>query len=108
LTKKWTDRVGWDTTAKSRANMLDTLERVLREMEFGLFSPRAVAELGAFQYRKKNDGTLGKPEARDGANDDLVMALAIAVTVAFEERPRTERKRKTRRPKPAYPWQTAA
>jgi hypothetical protein len=108
LTKKWTDRVGWDTTMKSRAHMLDTLERVLREREFGLFSPRAVAELGAFQYRKKNDGSLGKPEARDGANDDLVMALAIAVTVAYSERPRADRKRKRRKPQTAYPWQTAA
>jgi hypothetical protein len=67
-----------------------------------------VAELGAFQYRKKNDGSLGKPEARDGANDDLVMALAIAVTVAFSERPRVDRKRKQKRPKSAYPWQHAA
>jgi hypothetical protein len=108
LTKKWTDRVGWDTTTKSRAHMLDTLERVLREMEFGLFSPRAVAELGAFQYRKKNDGSLGKPEARDGANDDLVMALAIAVTVAATERPRQVRKRKPRRPLAARPWENRA
>jgi hypothetical protein len=108
LTKQLTDRVGWDTTMRTRQHMLDTLEMVLREKEFGLFSTRAVIELGSFEWRKRKDGGLGKPEARDGANDDLVMALAIAVTVAFTERPRTERKRKTRRPKPAYPWQTAA
>jgi hypothetical protein len=108
ISKQWTDRVGWDTTTKSRAHMLDTLERVLREKEFGLFSPRAVAELGSFVYDEKKDGRLGKPEARDGANDDLVMALAIAVTVAFSERPRVGKKRKPKRPKPSYPWQTAA
>jgi hypothetical protein len=103
LSKKWTDRTGWDTTARSRQYMLDTLEEVLREKEFGLFSPRAVAELGAFVYEKKKDGRLGKPEARDGANDDLVMSLAIAVTVALSL-PRQLRKQKRKAPKPAYPW----
>jgi hypothetical protein len=67
-----------------------------------------VAELGSFGYDEKKDGRLGKPEARDGANDDLVMALAIAVTVAFSERPRVGKKRKPKRVKPSYPWQNAA
>jgi hypothetical protein len=107
LSKKWSDRVGWDTTTKTRAHMLDTLERVLREKEFGLFSPRAVAELGSFVYEERKDGRLGKPEARDGANDDLVMALAIAVTVAFQKRPKVG-KTKRRRPLSARPWQHAA
>lgn len=89
IAKQWTDRTGWDTNLKTRSNMLDTLERALREREFNLFSPRAVAELGGFVYEKRKDGSLGKPEARDGANDDLVMALAIAVTIAAEKRPRT-------------------
>lgn len=92
LSKQWTDRIGWNTTEKSRAHMLNTLETVLREMEFGLFSPRAVAELASFVYQEKRDGSLGKPEARDGANDDLVMALAIAVTVASDRRPRQTKK----------------
>jgi hypothetical protein len=108
ISKTWTDRTGWDTNLKTRSNMLDTLEMALREKQFGLFSPRAVHELGAFVYEKRKDGSLGKPEARDGANDDLVMALAIAVTVAYNERPRTQRKRRRQQPKPAYPWQTAA
>jgi hypothetical protein len=30
LSKKWTDRTGWDTTTKTRQAMLDTLEEVLR------------------------------------------------------------------------------
>jgi hypothetical protein len=107
ISKKWTDRTGWDTTARTRAHMLDTLEQVLRDREFGLFSPRAVAELGAFVYEEKKDGRLGKPEARDGANDDLVMALAIAVTVAASL-PRELRKRKRTAPKPAYPWLRSA
>ena len=79
LSRKWTDRVGWDTTSASRAHMLDTLDRVLREQEFGLFGLRTLAELGTFVYGRNN-----KPEAQDGTNDDLVVALAIAVTVCLE------------------------
>jgi hypothetical protein len=41
LSRQWTDKTGWDTTQKSRFHMLDTLERVLREREFGLYSLRA-------------------------------------------------------------------
>lgn len=79
LSKKWTDRTGWDTTAKSRAHMLDTLERVLREREFGLYSLRAVTELSTFVYGQNN-----KPEAQEGMNDDLVISLAIGLAVALE------------------------
>lgn len=79
LTKKWTDKTGWDTTSRTRAHMLDTLDRVLREQEFGLYSLRALAELATFVYGR-ND----KPEAQEGMNDDLVVSLAIAVTVALD------------------------
>lgn len=79
LSKKWTDRTGWDTTVKTRMHMLDTLERVLRERELGVYSLRAITELATFVYGKNN-----KPEAQEGMNDDLVVALAIAVTVALE------------------------
>ncbi|HEY6018803.1 MAG TPA: hypothetical protein VIY48_02620, partial [Candidatus Paceibacterota bacterium] len=79
LTRKFTDKMGWDTTQKSRGYMLDTLERVLREQEFGLYGFRTVRELATFVYGK-ND----KAEAQEGNNDDLLMALAIGVTVALE------------------------
>lgn len=94
LAKRWTDRVGWSTTERSRLRMLNTLENVLREKEFALFSPRAVSELASFVYEERRDGSLGKPEARDGANDDLVMALAIAVTVATDRRPKQTRSKR--------------
>lgn len=102
ISKKWTDRTGWDTQTKSRFHMLDTLERVLREREFGLYSLRAVSELGTFVWQEK-DGRIGKPQAQSGSNDDLVMSLAIAVTVAVSM-PAQLRKRSKKRPKPAYPW----
>jgi len=98
LSKRWTDRTGWDTTAKTRAHMLDTLERVIRERELVLHSLRSVAELATFVYGQNN-----KPQAQDGCNDDLVVALAIAVTVALDL-PRQLRKLRT----PEYQPQFAA
>jgi hypothetical protein len=88
LSKKWTDRTGWDTTVKARAHMLDTLDRLLRERELGLYGHRTLTELGTFVYAPNN-----KPEAQEGMNDDLVIALAIAVTVAADM-PRQLRKLK--------------
>ena len=90
LSKKWTDALGWDTTLKSRAVMLETLERVLREREFVLNSPRCLTELSSFVWPEQRHGDgpyKGVPQAQPGSNDDLVMALAIAVTLAVQ-RPR--------------------
>lgn len=95
LSKQWTDALGWDTTANSRAVMLETLERVLREREFCLNSPRCLTELSSFVWpeQKDNSGPFkGMPQAQPGSNDDLVMALAIAVTLA------TQRPRQLRNP----------
>lgn len=77
LTRKWTDRTGWDTTMKSRVHMLSVLEQAIREQELGIYSLRTVSELGSFVWSERE-----KPEAQPGCHDDLVMALAIAVTVA--------------------------
>jgi hypothetical protein len=106
ISKKWTDRTGWDTTTRTRAHMLDTLERVIREREFGLNSYKAVGEMATFVYQEKERGYT-KPEAQPGCNDDLVMSLAIAVTIALSL-PRELRKRKRTAPKPAYPWLRSA
>lgn len=108
LSKRWTDKTGWDTSTRTRMNMLDTLERVLREREFALFGPRTVQELGTFVWRDNaRSGKLMRPEAQPGCNDDLVTALAIAVTVAVSmtrsERPKAKKKRVA-----SYPWQHAA
>lgn len=89
LSKKFTDKLGWDTTTNMRSHMLDTLYRVLNEREFVVNGIRSAYELGTFVYGK-ND----KPQAQDGCNDDLVVALAIAVTVAVD------RPRQVKRPKP--------
>ncbi len=83
LAKRWTDKLGWETTNKSRAHMLDTLEQVLRDRELVLGDLATVSELATFVRDEK-----GRPAAQPGCNDDLVMALAIAVYVALHDMPR--------------------
>lgn len=96
LAKKFTDKLGWDTTTNMRAHMLDTLYRVLNERELGLYGIRSVNELATFVYGQNN-----KPQAQDGCNDDLVVALAIAVTVAVD-RPRSVKPPRREDRQPAF------
>ena len=79
LSQKWTDRTGFDTTQRMRNLVLEALETALRERELGLYSLRAINEMGTFVYSDKE-----KAEAQPGCNDDLVMALAIGVKVAAD------------------------
>jgi hypothetical protein len=85
-TRKLTDKLGWDTNRNTRPLMLDTLERVLRERQFRLRSERTLLEL--YNFIRDDDG---KPAARSGTNDDLVIALAIGVLMC-EQMPRQLRK----------------
>ncbi len=102
LSRQWTDRTGWDTTTAMRAKMLDTLERVIREREVVIRSDRLLAELGAFVWSTPKMITSSpKAEAQPGMNDDLVVAMAIAVTVALE-RPRELRHTRVRRQQPQF------
>lgn len=87
LTKQFTDVLGWDTNAATRAFMLDTLEEVIRERAITLRSPRCLTEMGSFVWpedKKAGGPYKGVPAAQPGANDDLVMALAIAVAVTVK------------------------
>jgi phage terminase large subunit len=79
LTQKWTDKLGWDTNLATRALMLDTLEQALRERSLELHGERTLAELVTFVRDEK-----GRPAAQPGTNDDLVVTLAMGVTVALE------------------------
>ena len=90
LSKKWTDKTGWDTTTKMRAHMLDTTERLIREKEIGVYSLRLVSELGTFVRDDR-----GRPAAQPGCNDDLVMSFAIGATVAADMPRQLKRLRKS-------------
>lgn len=84
LAKKFTDVLGWDTNTKTRMNMLDALEEVIRERSFLLHGQRTYEEMKSFAFKKsKVTGKYtGKPESLRGKHDDLVMPLAIAVYLA--------------------------
>lgn len=99
LAKKFTDVLGWDTNNASRSYMTDKLEEVLRERDFGLNSPRCLAELASFVYpKKKGKGEFElKPQAQTGANDDLVITLAMAIAVVLKQ-PKELRRPKERAP----------
>jgi hypothetical protein len=77
LSQKWTDRTGWDTTTRTRMVVIEALETAIREREFGLYSLRAINEMGTFVYSEDE-----KAEAQPGCNDDLVLSLAIGVHIA--------------------------
>jgi Phage terminase large subunit len=96
LTQKWTDKLGWDTNLATRALMLDTLEQALRERSLVLNGERSLAELVTFVRDEK-----GRPAAQPGTNDDLVITLAMAVTVAVEM-PRQLRRAKQPEHRPAF------
>lgn len=76
LAQRYTDKTGWDTTTRTRSVILEALETAIREREFGLYSMRALNEMGTFVYSDKE-----KAEAQPGCNDDLVLALAIGIFV---------------------------
>jgi hypothetical protein len=77
LSKKFTDKLGFDTTKQSRPMILSELEEAVRERSLGIYSLRTLSELSSFVWSAK-----GKAEAQPGAHDDLVMSLALAVYVA--------------------------
>jgi hypothetical protein len=103
LSDQFTDALGWDTTTKTRYQMLDTLERVLREREFELRSERALAELVSFvrPELKATDIRDKSPRAQPGTNDDLVVTLAMGVTIATQLPRQIRRVRQPER-KPAF------
>lgn len=96
ISKKFTDKAGFDTTRNTRPLILAALEEAVRERELGLFSLRSVTEMGSFII---NDN--GKPEARPGSHDDLVLSLAMAVWVC-QTQPKQLRKLREKPYQPAF------
>ena len=64
-------KVGFQTNAKSRNQILTKLEESLRTKTIKVYSARLYEEIKTFIWK----GT--KAQARKGAHDDLIMALAI-------------------------------
>ena len=70
---------GFTTTTRNRAPILEELAAVVRTGDLVIRDERTVSEMETFVFADE----LGKrAEANPGANDDLIMALAIGVNVS--------------------------
>lgn len=67
---------GFTTTQRSRFAIVDNLEESFRLNKVCTYSPRMITEMRNFVYEN------GKPKARKGSNDDLIMALSITLFVS--------------------------
>ena len=66
---------GFSTNIKTRPLVIDNMEHYMRQMAIEIRSKRTLAELETFIWKN------GKAIAMEGYNDDLVMALCIALWV---------------------------
>ena len=76
---------GWLTSTATRPRMLDNLSATLAAAPFLFNSPRLLEECKTFVRRP--DGTTS---AANGAHDDTVMAMAIALAVRADEAGRSQ------------------
>lgn len=70
---------GFQTTKKTRPLIINSLKNYLREGELKIYSERIINQFKTFVYHKD------RAEAEYGANDDLIMALAIGLYIRDTE-----------------------
>jgi len=80
-----TGKLGWDTNTATRPKMLQELKDAVESGLLHLYHRQTVDEMFSFIISKT-----GKPQAEDGAHDDLVMALAGAWQLYQTEQPSKE------------------
>jgi phage terminase large subunit len=78
------NKIGWVTNKTTRMLAIDGLAIALRQRAIRIYDIQSVKELMTFII-----GYNGKPQAANGAYDDNVMAMAIALKVA-EISPKTK------------------
>jgi len=77
---------GFQTTSKTRPFLVDSLRKYMREKEVVIRSPRIMSEFETFVIKPN-----GKAEHEKGANDDLIIAFAIALFIRDSEWERVNR-----------------
>lgn len=80
-----TGKLGWDTNMATRPKMLQELKNAIEGRMLHLYHKQTVNEMFSFIVN-----ATGKPEAEQGAHDDLVMALAGAWQLYQTEAPKHE------------------
>lgn len=89
---------GWWTSETSRDLMLRTFREAVFEHSFTTHDIIAVLEMGTLVWAQATAKTKPRPEAREGAHDDVVMSLAGAYTIAPFAPTRSIGEQTTRRP----------
>lgn len=74
-----TQKLGWETTIRTKPLMIDKLAQFVREHYLGIYSDVIIGEM--FTYVIEDNG---KTNAQPGCNDDTVMALAILLQLLLE------------------------
>lgn len=80
-----TGKLGWDTNTATRPKMLQELKDAIESDILHLYHRQTVDEMFSFII-----SPTGKPQAEEGAHDDLVMALAGAWQLYQTEAPEKE------------------
>lgn len=80
-----TGKFGWSTNTATRPKMLQDLKDAIESGLLHIYHRQTVDEMFSFVIKPT-----GKPEAEEGAHDDLVMALAGAWQLYQTEQPRRE------------------
>ena len=81
-------KLGWETNTKSRGVMLALAKRIVEDVANGRVIAKGLVKSVALLNEMKTftvDAETGRPEAQNGAQDDRVMAWAIALQVAAQE-----------------------
>ena len=74
-----TQKLGWQTTSKTKPMMIDKLAEFVREFHIGIKSKVTIQELLTYIIEEN-----GSTNAQQGCHDDTVMSLAIALQVWLE------------------------
>lgn len=78
----------WDTNTATRPKMLADLKEAIDKRLIKIYDKRTINEM--FSFIVVQTSTAWKAQAEKGANDDLVMALAIAWQLQQSEKEPTE------------------
>ena len=79
FTDSITQKLGWQTTSKTKPMMIDKLAEFVRDFHIGIKSKVTIQELLTYIIEEN-----GSTNAQTGCHDDCVMSLAIALQVWLE------------------------
>ena len=79
FTDSITQKLGWQTTSKTKPMAIDKLAEFVREFHIGIKSKTTIQELLTYIIEEN-----GSTNAQQGCHDDCVMSLAIALQIWLE------------------------